>query len=166
MNPSRPEVVSGVSRSDGSAARICAAIRAALTSVPFAQPVCVSTPWIVSVTLEPVNVSSCSSPMSEPSSVYAHAAPKRAMSKSRAPSPPVSSSGVKPTRSVGRGSSGCAARCATAAMISATPALSSAPSSVSPLEVTMSCPVLAASSGSSAGSSTVPPRGSRSTPPS
>ena len=58
-----------------------------------------------------------------------------------APSP-ISSSGVKPIRSVGRGSSGCAARWATAAMISATPALSSAPSSVSPLEVTMSWPAL------------------------
>ncbi len=55
---------------------------------------------------------------------------------------------------------GCAARWATAAMISATPALSSAPSSVSPLELTMSWPTAFASVGISAGSSTVPPRGS------
>ena len=45
-------------------------------------------------------------------------------------------------------------------MISATPALSSAPSSVSPLEVTMSWPTAFASSASRPGSSTVPPRGS------
>ena len=80
------------------------------------------------------------------------------MSKSDAPSP-ISSSGVKPTRSVGRGSSGCAARCATAVTISATPALSSAPSSVSPLDVTMSWPARPPSSRRSAGSSTVPPFG-------
>ena len=49
---------------------------------------------------------------------------------------------MKPTRIVGRGSSGCAARYATAAITSATPALSSAPSSVSPLVVTMSWPTL------------------------
>ena len=45
-------------------------------------------------------------------------------------------------------------------MISDTPALSSAPSRVSPLEDTMSCPTTFASFGISAGSSTVPPRGS------
>ena len=56
-----------------------------------------------------VNVSSVNSPPSEPSSVYAQTAPKRSMSKSVAPSP-ISSSGVKPTRIVARGSSGCAAR--------------------------------------------------------
>ena len=33
MKPSRPEVVSGVSRSDGSAATISAAIRSALTEL-------------------------------------------------------------------------------------------------------------------------------------
>jgi hypothetical protein len=87
------------------------------------------------------------------------------MSNSVAPSP-ISSSGVKQTRSVGRGSSGWAARWATALTISATPALSSAPSSVSPLEVTMSCPVAPVSAGIAAGSSTVPPRGSAMVPPS
>ena len=87
------------------------------------------------------------------------------MSNSFAPSP-ISSSGVKPTRIVGRGSSGCAARYATAAITSATPALSSAPSSVSPLVVTMSWPTLGSSSGIVAGSSTVPLRGSAIVPPS
>ncbi len=120
-----------------------AASRAAFTSLPFAQPGWMSTPCTVSCTSTALNVSSCSSPGCEPSSVYAHSAPKRSMSNSDAPWP-ISSSGVKPTRSVGRGSSGFADRCATAAMISATPALSSAPSSVSPLEVTMSWPTFSA----------------------
>ena len=87
------------------------------------------------------------------------------MSNSVAPSP-TSSSGVKPTRIVGRGSSGWAARWATAVMTSAMPALSSAPSSVSPLVVTMSCPTASRSSGISSGSSAVPRRGSVITPPS
>ena len=78
--------------------------------------------------------------------MYAQTAPKRSMSNSEAPSP-TSSSGVKPTRIVGRGSSGWAARCATAAITSAMPALSSAPSSVSPLVVTMSWPTLVAQLG-------------------
>ena len=47
MKPSRPEVVSGVRRSAGSAATTCAASRAALTSLPFAKPGWTSTPWIV-----------------------------------------------------------------------------------------------------------------------
>ena len=50
MKPSRPEVVSGVSRSDGRAARISPASRAALTSLPVAQPGWMSTPCTVSVT--------------------------------------------------------------------------------------------------------------------
>jgi hypothetical protein len=50
-------------------------------------------------------------------------------------------------------------------MTSATPALSSAPSSVSPLAVMMSWPRLVASSGIARGSSLVPPRGSSITPP-
>ena len=70
---------------------------------------------------------------------------------------PISSSGVKAIRRFGRGSSGWAARWATAVMISAIPALSSAPSRVSPLEVTMSSPALPASAGIAAGSRTVPP---------
>ena len=107
-----------------------------------------------SVAWAAVKVSSCSSPSVEPSIVYAQQraeAPRRRTA--RAPMP-ISSSGVKPIRSVGRGASGWAARYATAAMISAIPALSSAPSSVSPLEVTMSSPTLPASSGIDAGSST------------
>ena len=76
MKPSRPSVRSGVS-SGGSAATISAAIRVALTSLSFAQPGCASTPWMVTITCSPLNVSSCSSPRSEPSSVYAQTAPKR-----------------------------------------------------------------------------------------
>ena len=64
------------------------------------------------------------------------------MSNSVAPSP-ISSSGVKRPAASGAAARGCAARWATAVTISATPALSSAPSSVSPLEVTMSWPRLA-----------------------
>ena len=52
-----------------------------------------------------------------------------------------------------------------AVTISATPALSSAPSSVSPLEVTRSCPTHAPSAGMRSGSSGVPPRGNAMTPP-
>src|SRR5947209_10200410 len=59
---------------------------------------------------------------------------------------------------VGRGSSGCCARCATAETISATPALSSAPRSVSPAAVMTSWPRLAVSAGIAAGSSFVPAR--------
>ena len=53
----------------GSAATISAAIRVALTSMSFAQPGCASTPWMVTITCSAENVSSCSSPRSEPSSV-------------------------------------------------------------------------------------------------
>ena len=54
---------------------------------------------------------SCSvpTPASEPSSVYAQTAPNASRSNRWAPSP-ISSSGVKPTLRVGRGSSGWAAR--------------------------------------------------------
>src|SRR5436190_2229686 len=52
---------------------------------------------------------------------------------------PTSSSTVKPTRIGACSISGCATRYATAPMISATPALSSAPRSVVPAVVTMSC---------------------------
>ena len=69
MNPSRPEVVSGVSRSSGSALRMRPATRRALTSLPLAQPVWMSTPSIVRVTLTPLKVSSWSSPRPEPSIV-------------------------------------------------------------------------------------------------
>lgn len=69
MKPSRPEVVSGVSRSEGRAARIRAAIRAALTSLPVAKPGWTSWPVTVIVALAAVKVSSCSSPRVEPSTV-------------------------------------------------------------------------------------------------
>ena len=52
MNPSRPDVVSGVRRSDGSAATIWAASRSALTSLPVAWPGWTSTPRTVTVDLE------------------------------------------------------------------------------------------------------------------
>ena len=148
------------SASAGSAASTRPARRAALTSLPVAKPGWTSTPWIVTIASAPVNVSSCSSPTRR--AVHrVGARARRSARRRRATAPwPISSSGVKPMRSVGRGSSGCAARWATAAMISATPALSSAPSSVSPLEVTMSWPSLPASSGIAAGSRTVSSRGS------
>ena len=69
MNPSRSDVVSGVSRSCGSAASTRPASRAALTSLSLAVPGCTSTPWIVSSAEAAVNVSSVNSPASEPSSV-------------------------------------------------------------------------------------------------
>ena len=69
MKPSRPDVVSGVSRSDGSAVRMRAARRPACTSWPVAKPGWTSTPSMRIVTAAAVNVSSCSSPMLEPSSV-------------------------------------------------------------------------------------------------
>ena len=50
MNPSRPDVVSGVRPSDGSAARIWAASRSALTSLPVACPGWTSTPLTVACT--------------------------------------------------------------------------------------------------------------------
>ena len=141
------------------------ASRAALTSLPVACPGWTSTPTIRIRTSTAENVSSWSSPSVDPSSVYAHRAPNSATSNSSAPIP-ISSSGVKPIRSVGRAASGWPTSHATAAMISAIPALSSAPSSVSPLEVTMSSPACPRSSHITAGSSTVPSRGSRITPPS
>ena len=98
-------------------------------------------------------VSTSSSPSPEPSSVYATSAPNRSRSKSSAPRP-TSSSTVKAMRIGARVRSGCRTRYATADMISAIPALSSAPRSVVPSLVTMSCPTRAASSGSFSGSST------------
>ena len=66
---------------------------------------------------------------------------------------PISSSTVKAIRAVARGASSRTSW-ATAVMIAATPALSSAPSSVVPSLVTRSCPRLSASAGISAGSRT------------
>ena len=67
--PLAARVVSGVSRSDGSEASTRPASRAALTSLPVAKPGWMSTPWTVNVTSTALNVSSCSSPGCEPSSV-------------------------------------------------------------------------------------------------
>ena len=109
MKPSRSDVVSGVSRSCGSAARTRPARRAALTSLPVAWPGWTSTPVIVMSADAAVNVSSVNSPASDPSRVYAHSAPNASMSNRCAPSP-ISSSGVNPTLTVARGTSGFAAR--------------------------------------------------------
>src|ERR671914_180552 len=92
MKPSRSDVDSGVSRSCGSAASTRPASRAALTSLPVAIPGWTSTPWIVMSADAALNVSSVNSPASEPSNVYAHAAPKPSMSNLCAPLP-ISSSG-------------------------------------------------------------------------
>ena len=105
MKPSRPDVVSGVSRSDGSSATISAATRSAETSLPVAWPGWTSMPVTVTIASSAENVSSSSPPSPEPSIVYAQSAPNRSMSNSVAPSP-ISSSGVKQTFSAGRGSSG------------------------------------------------------------
>ena len=70
MKPSRPEVVSGVRRSDGSAATMSAASRSALTSLPVAWPGWTSTPVDRDHDLLGAeNVSSVNSPISEPSIV-------------------------------------------------------------------------------------------------
>ena len=67
---------------------------------------------------------------------------------------PTSSSTVKAMRARARGTSGCSISHLAAAMISATPALSSAPRSVVPSEVTMSWPTRSARSSLVAGEST------------
>ena len=69
MKPSRPSVVSGVSVSPGSSASSRPASRAALTSLPIAQPGWMSTPSKTTVTSVPENVSSWISPGWDPSSV-------------------------------------------------------------------------------------------------
>ena len=123
----------------GSRASTCAASLSAFTSSSFAVPGWIERPVILSVTFAAENVSSWISPAVEPSSVYAASAPNRSRSKKSVPRP-TSSSGLKPTLTGPCGISGCATRCATAAMISATPALSSAPSSVVPSVVISSWP--------------------------
>ena len=116
-----------------------AASLTALTSCPLAKPGCMLTPVKRTVASSAEKVSSWISPAVEPSRVNAAAAPNASRSKNFVPSP-TSSSGVKAIRSGPCGSSGCATRYSTAAMISATPALSSAPSSVVPSVVTRSWP--------------------------
>ncbi len=76
-------------------------------------------------------------------------APKPATSNLSAPRP-ISSSGVKPMAMSPWSSAGFSTKRCTASMISATPALSSAPSSVVPSLVTMSSPRHLASTGESA----------------
>ena len=151
--PSRPSVVSGERRSVGSEDTRSAASLTAFTSLPFAASRVHREAADGDADRLAENVSISSSPTPEPSSVYATSAPKASRSKSSAPRP-TSSSTVKAMRMGARVRSGCRTRYATAAMISAIPALSSAPSSVVPSLVTMSCPTRAASSGSFSGSST------------
>ncbi len=69
MKPSSPDVVSGVSVSEGSAATIFETSRSALTSFSLAQPGWTSTPRTVMSASSALKVSSWSSPRSEPSSV-------------------------------------------------------------------------------------------------
>ena len=69
MKPSLPEVVSGVSRSVGSAATICAATRRALTSLPVANPGWTPTPLTRSRTSIALKDSSQSSPRLDASMV-------------------------------------------------------------------------------------------------
>ena len=85
--------------------------------------------------------------------MYATSAPKRSRSMCIVPAP-TSSSTVNATRTVACVGSGFRSRNSTAVMISATPALSSAPSSVVPSLVTMSWPTRPTSAGESSESST------------
>ena len=150
--PSRSSVVSGERPSRGSAATTSARSFTALTSRPLAVPGWTPTPLIVSLSWYAENDSVSISPRPEPSNVYARSAPNTARSKWSVPLP-TSSSTVKAIRAVARGASSRTSW-ATAVMIAATPALSSAPSSVVPSLVTRSCPSLSASAGISAGSRT------------
>ena len=150
-NPSRPSVVSGERVSRGSAATKSAASLTAFTSLPFAVPGCSPRPSMMHLQLpggEGLDLDLADSrPVegvgglgAERLDVEVVGAPPDLLvdrERRRAPSPAA--------RRVPR-------RYATAAMISATPALSSAPRSVVPSLVTMSCPTRAASAGSSAGS--------------
>ena len=81
MNPSRSSVVSGERLSRGSRTTISAASLSAFTSLFLPQPGCSARPWMVTMKRAAENVSSCSSPAVEPSSVYAASAPKRSRSK-------------------------------------------------------------------------------------
>ena len=134
--------------------------RSAFTILPLAVPGCVGTPETVTNAEYASNVSMLISPSNVPSSVNATSAPNASSGKATCPRP-ISSSGVKPILIVGRGTSGCAFRYSTAAMITAMPALSSAPSSVVPSDVMIVSPLHFRSSGLSFGSMTTPaPRAS------
>ena len=111
-----------------------------MTSRPLAVPGWTPTPLIVSLSWYAENDSVSISPRPEPSNVYATSAPNASRSKWSVPLP-ISSSTVKAIRAVARGASSRTSW-ATAVMIAATPALSSAPSSVVPSLVTRSCPTL------------------------
>jgi hypothetical protein len=146
--PSRSFVVSG-ERSFGSRPMKSAATLIELTICPCANPGCVLRPWNVTTMESAEKVSDSMSPRVLPSIVYAYFAPNFFTSKCIVPLP-TSSSGVKPMRIVPCGISGCWIRYSAAAMISATPALLSAPSSVVPDAVTMSLPICSSRSGLSA----------------
>ena len=115
-------------------------IRIAFTMRPFAKPGWVLKPWKVSVIASAEKLSTSISPREPPSIVYAQDAPNRATSKCCVPRP-ISSSGVNAMRTAPCGRPECDSRYSAAVMISATPALSSAPSSVVPEAVTMSWPI-------------------------
>ena len=154
--------VAGVKRSSGSSATICAASRRALTSAA-------RLPWMDVETVDPDDRlkrrEGLVLQLAEPGTVerVGAAGAEPLDVEPDAPSP-ISSSGVKAIRIAGRGNSGLAARWATAVMIAATPALSSAPSSVSPLAVTMSCPIALPARASTRDRVGCPPAAARSRP--
>ena len=107
--PSRPSVVSGERESFGSRSTTAAASLIALTSSPFAQPGWMARPRILIRTCAPENVSCCTSPAVEPSTVYAATAPNVSTGKWMTPRP-ISSSGLKAIFTGPCGSSGWATR--------------------------------------------------------
>ena len=120
-----------------------------MTIRPLAIDGWMFTPVIVTVAESAENVSASISPAPVPSSVYATTAPMSFGSRCITPLP-ISSSQVNTTRTGPCGISGFSARTRAASMMTATPALSSAPSSVVPSVVMIVLPTSASSSGFSA----------------
>ena len=110
---------------------------------------------MVNRALPALKFSNSSSPSAPPSTVYAQSQPNRGTLMLCAPRP-ISSSGLKAILTLPCSISGCACKYATAEIISAMPALSSAPSSVCPSVTIRSCPLYAATSGKSFTVSTMP----------
>ena len=80
-----------------------------MTSSPFAQPGWIARPRMYMRTCAPENVSLCTSPAVEPSTVYAATAPNVSTGKWMTPRP-ISSSGLNATLTVPCGTSGFAFR--------------------------------------------------------
>ena len=153
-NPSYPDVVSGDMPSNGRRSTKRAASRIALTIRPFAYPG-------MGVEAGEGQASSRrrrSSRTPAPRGCRRRACKRRPRRTARRRSGRRRGRslrpGVNPIRTLPWRTSGCRRRYSAAVTISATPALSSAPSSVNPDAVTMSCPRCDASAGSSRSRST------------